>query len=67
MMSEPHLDELLQASVRRVNNMTAEEKAEMLRKQAESWVRGQTGWPTPKFKFVGSVKVYDSYEHYCND
>lgn len=47
--------------------MTPEEKEEMHRKQRESWVRAEMNWPKPKFTWVNGVKVYDSYEDYCND
>jgi hypothetical protein len=47
--------------------MTPTEKEQMLKQQAESWVRGESGWPKPKYKIVNGVKTYDSYEDYCND
>lgn len=47
--------------------MTPEQKSEMRQKQRESYVRGEMGWPKPKFKIINGVKTYESYEDYCND
>ncbi len=44
-----------------------EERARMLRRQAESWARAEASWPKPKFRMVGGVKVFDSIEDYYND
>jgi hypothetical protein len=41
-MSEP-LEVLLARAVEHVKAMTPEQKSEMLRKQAESWVRAEAG------------------------
>jgi hypothetical protein len=60
------LERLLAEAKRRVEAMTPEEREAMHKAQRESWVRGEMGWPKPKFKFVGGVKVYDSYADYCN-
>ena len=65
--TRPELLRLLEESAKRVKAMSPEERAEMIRKQKESWVRGVMGWPKPKFKWVIGVKVYESYEDYCND
>lgn len=40
----PELEELLRRSKEIVARMTPEEKAEMLRKQAESWARSEAQW-----------------------
>lgn len=46
--------------------MTPEEREAMHKAQRESFVRAEMGWPKPKFKMIDGVKVYDSYEDYCN-
>jgi hypothetical protein len=63
----PELEELLRKSREYVNSLTPEQKAEMLRKQGESWALAEASWPKPKYKWINGVKVYDSYEDYCND
>lgn len=63
----PKLEELLRRSKEIVDRMTPEERAEMIRKQGESWAKAEASWPKPKFKMVNGVKVYDSYEDYLND
>jgi hypothetical protein len=40
----PELEELLRKSKEFVDAMTPEQKAEMLRKQAESWARSEAQW-----------------------
>lgn len=67
MKDRPELNELLRRAKEQVDAMTTEQKAEMIRKQAESWARAEASWPKPKFKMVNGVKVYESYEDYCND
>jgi hypothetical protein len=47
--------------------MTKEEIEEMFHKQREGYVRAEMSWPKPKFKWIDGVKVYESYEDYCND
>lgn len=66
-MLRPELQRLLDVSKRLVDAMTPEQKEAMFKAQRESWVRGEMSWPKPKFKWVDGVKVYDSYEDYCND
>lgn len=67
-LSDPsHMAELLRKAREYVDSLTPEEKAEMLRKQVESWARAEASWPKSKFKMVNGVKVYASYEDYCND
>lgn len=72
MMSKPtpprlELEELLARSKATVEAMTDEEREALYKAQRESWVRGEMGWPKSKYKWVNGVKVYDSYEDYCND
>lgn len=64
--TDAELLEKLRLSKERVEAMTPEEREEMRRQQRESWVRGEMGWPKPKFTYVDGVKVYASYEDYCN-
>lgn len=61
------LDELLRQSAEKVKAMSPVEREEMYRQQRESWVRAEMSWPKAKYKWVNGVKVYDSYEDYCND
>lgn len=64
---DPELDRLLREAKAKVEAMTPAERAEMLRQQAESWARAEASWPEAKFTIVNGVKVYESYEDYCND
>lgn len=63
--TDPVLAQRLKESIEAVNRMTPEEREEMYKAQRESWVRGEMGWPKPKYKMVDGVKVYESYEDYC--
>lgn len=63
----PELKKLLEQSKKNVDAMTPEQKEAMLKAQGESWARAEASWPKPKYKWVNGVKVYDSYEDYCND
>lgn len=66
-MADKTLDELLAESKTYIESLTPEEKQEMLKRQAKSWVRSIMERPKPKFKWANGVKVYDSFEDYCND
>jgi len=66
-VTDPELLHLLEESKARVAAMTPEEREAMLKVQRESFVRGEMGWPKPKFRWENGVKVYESYEDYCND
>jgi hypothetical protein len=61
------LSELIQRAVAAMDAMTPQAREEMFRRQRESYVRAEMSWPKPKFKWVNGVKVYDSFEDYCND
>ena len=61
------IDELLRRAAAEVKAMSPEVREEMFRRQRDSWVRAELNWPKPKFKMVDGVKVYDSYEDYCDD
>lgn len=65
-MSE-ELAKLLEAARAKVAAMTPADREAMRNAQRESWIRGEMGWPKPKYKMVNGVKVYESYEDYCND
>jgi len=65
MVSE--LEELLRRAKARVEAMTPEEREAMYRAQRESVARSEAAWPKPKYEIVNGVKVYASYEDYCND
>lgn len=60
----------LEAAIKRarewLDSLTPEERAEHFRCQRESWVRAELSWPAPRFQWVDGVKVYESYEDYCN-
>lgn len=61
------LEKLLKESAEKVQRMTPEQREEMYRKQRDGYARAEMSWPKAKFKMVNGVKVYDSYEDYCND
>lgn len=61
------LDELLKRGVEQVKAMTEDERRAMWREQVKGVVRAEMSWPKPKYKFINGVKVYESYEDYCND
>ena len=61
------LEELLAEAKRRVAAMTPEELEAMLKVQREGYARAEASWPKPKFEWKDGVKVYASYEDYCND
>jgi hypothetical protein len=65
--TDPKLLALTEESKRRVAAMTPDELAAMHVEQRESFVRAEMSWPKPKFEWVNGVKVYASYEDYCND
>lgn len=70
-MTERRKRDDLQALLRKAcvefDALPPHEQAEIRRQQRQSWVRAERSWPTPKYKWVDGVKVYDSYEDYCND
>lgn len=61
------LDKLIAEAKAKVDAMSPEELEAMRKAKRESYVRAELNWPAPKFRFVNSVKTYDSYEDYCND
>ena len=65
--TDPELLRLLEESRRKVEAMTPDELAAMRVEQRECFMLGEMGWPKPKFRRENGVKVYESYEDYCND
>lgn len=63
---DPELARLLAESQAAYDAMTPEEQDEMWKAQREGYARAEASWPRPKFRIVDGVKVYDSYEDYCN-
>lgn len=61
------LKELVRRSIEAFNVLSPEEQKAYRKAQRDSYVRAELSWPKPKFKWVDGVKVYDSYEDYCND
>lgn len=61
------LEDLIEESKRRVNAMTPDQIEAMLAEQRSGYAKAEASWPKPKFKWVNGVKVYASYEDYCND
>lgn len=63
----PELEKLLAKAKAAVERMSPEEREAMHKAQRESWIRGEVSWPKPKYTYINGVKVYNSYEDYCND
>lgn len=57
----------LAKSIALVNAMTPAERDAMVKRQIEGIAKAEMSWPKPKFHYENGVKVYDSYEDYCND
>lgn len=66
-MTSEELKRLIADANARYEAMTPEQQAEMWRLQRESYVRSIIEWPKPKFEWINGVKVYASFEDYCND
>lgn len=61
------LEEALRRAKAHVDAMTPEQRDAMVHEQGRSWARAEASWPKPKYKWRDGVKVYASYEDYCND
>ncbi len=61
------LEEQIKRTIAWFDSLTPEQQAEHRRQQRESWVRAEMSWPKPKFRWENGVKVYHSFEDYCND
>lgn len=67
MSERPELKQLLAQAHARYDAMTPEQQAAMWKQQRDGYVRAEMSWPKPKFRWINGVKVYDSFEDYCND
>ena len=65
-MTEVDFKKLMTEAKARYDAMTPEQQADMWKAQREGYAKAEASWPKPKFKWVKGVKVYDSYEDYCN-
>lgn len=63
---KPELEKKIAEAKAAVEAMSSEEREAMMDAQRRSYVRGEMNWPKPKFKYADGVKVYESYEDYCN-
>ena len=61
------LDELIKQSLAKLATMTPEEKEAMYRQQRDGYVKAEMSWPRSNYHWENGVKVYHSYEDYCND
>lgn len=61
------LNELIKQAQARYDALSSEQKAEHDKAQRESFVRSIVDWPKPNYHWENGVKVYHSYEDYCND
>lgn len=58
---------LLEEAVAAFKALSPEEQEHMIAAQKESFIRAEMSWPKSKFHYENGVKVYHSYEDYCND
>jgi hypothetical protein len=61
------LKQLLAKAQERFDAMTPAEQEAMFKAQREGYARAEASWPKPNYQWVDGVKVYASYENYCND
>jgi hypothetical protein len=61
------LEQLIKEAQAKFDALTPEQQAEHRRLQKESYVRAEMSWPKPKYHWENGVKVYHSFEDYCND
>ncbi len=61
------LEQMITESKKRVAAMAPAELDTMVRRQIDGVAKAEASWPKPKFEWVDGVKVYASYEDYCND
>jgi len=66
-MTDDELTRKIAESKARVAAMTPEQVEAMKQEQREGYAKAEASWPTPKYRWVDGVKVYASYEDYCND
>lgn len=63
----PDWEKLFAEAQAKFEVLSPEEKEETFCLQKEGYARAEASWPKAKFHWEGGVKVYDSYEDYCND
>lgn len=61
------LERLLAWARARGATMTPEQIEAMKQEQREGNAKATASRPQPKYRWVNGVKVYASYEDYCND
>jgi hypothetical protein len=61
------LAELIRTSKEALARMSPAEREAMYAAQREGYARAEASWPKPEYEWVNGVKVYASYEDYCND
>lgn len=61
------LERLFEQAKARWDAMTPEQQEAEMRQQREGYARAEASWPKPTYEWVNGVKVYASYEDYCND
>ena len=60
------LDELLKEARAAFDKLTPEEQEAMWKRQREGVVKAEMSWPKPRYRDVNGVRIYESYEDYCN-
>lgn len=61
------LEELWRLAKELMDDMTPEGREAMFAQQRKGYAEAEASWPKPKYEWVNGVKVYASYEDYCND
>lgn len=64
---DQNLADLIEAAEAKLAAMTPEEREAMYRQQRDGYAKAEASKPKPKFEWIDGVKVYASYEDYCND
>ena len=66
-MMDQELKDLIAKAKAAYDTMTPEQKKAHDDAQRASFVRSIVDWPKPNYHWENGVKVYHSYEDYCND
>lgn len=66
MKDSPELVALIKRALAATEAMSPEARAAMYAAQRESYARSEADWPKANFHWENGVKVYESYEDYCN-
>ena len=61
------LDELLKKAGADFDGLSKSEQDTLIVFQITSLMKNDMSWPKAKFRWENGVKVYESYEDYCND